>query len=213
MSDAARLLLGSSLYIALIVMPAFGYFKLRGQTDKMIVLSIFAIWIPWTLINTPVHEGAHALAGVLVGMHLRGGQFIQHFWRGDFVHGYVLWAPASTRQILISTSGPYIADALIALCALAWFPRKRCTPFVGALLLSISFLRSAFDVTVNYAADTLFGGRGDFGFLLSGYPRWAVHVAAMLTILLSVLGAARELVLAHRLYKMPSVQVSATVSG
>lgn len=211
MSDAARLLLGSSLYFALIVVPVFGYLKLRRQTDKMIVLSIFAIWLPWTLINTPIHEGAHALAGVLVGMHIRGGQFIQHFWRGDFVHGYVLWGPASARQMLFSTSGPYIADGLIALCALVWFPRKRCGAFWGGLLLSVSFLRSAFDVAVNYSADTLFGGRGDFGFLLSGYPRWAVHVAALLIILLSVLGAARELVLAHRMYRTRSLQSSPTV--
>jgi hypothetical protein len=199
MTDSARALLGSALYVALVVLPALMYLKRRGQTDKRIVLSIFAIWLPWSAVNTPIHEGAHALAGLLVGMHIRGGQFIQHFWQGDFVHGYVLWEPASLRQFLFSTSGPYVVDALISLSAFFWLPRKRGGSFVGALLLSITYLRSVFDVTVNYTADTLFGGKGDFDFLLSGYPRLVVHAVAVLIILLSACGAAWEIVLARDL--------------
>lgn len=199
MTDSARALLGTALYIALVVLPALVYLKRRGQTDKGIVLSIFAIWLPWSAVNAPIHEGAHALAGLLVGMHIRGGQFIQHFWQGDFVHGYVLWEPASVRQFLFSTAGPYVGDALISLFAFFWFPRNRGGPFVGALLLSITYLRSIFDVTVNYTADTLFGGRGDFDFLLSAYPRLVVHAVAVLIILLSAGGVAREIVFARNL--------------
>jgi hypothetical protein len=211
MTDSARALLGSSLYVALVVLPVFSYLKIRNQTDKKIVLSIFAIWLPWSAINTPIHEGAHALAGVLVGMQMRGGQFIQHFWKGDFVHGYVLWEPASVQQFLFSTSGPYLADFLITLFAFFFFPRRHCPPFVGALLLSVTYLRSLFDVVVNYTADTLFGGKGDFDFLLAGYPRIAVHAAAILIIVLSAAGAARELVLAHRL--KPAIAAQVPIAG
>lgn len=199
--------------MALIVLPIFAYLKLRGQTDMKIVLSIFAIWFPWTAINTPVHEGAHALAGMVVGMHMRGGQFIQHFWAGDFVHGYVLWKPATVRQLLFSTAGPYIADALIALFALCWIPRKRCSPFLGALLLSITSLRSVFDVMVNYTADTLFRGRGDVAFLLSGYPRMSVHGTAVLIILLGAYAATQEIVSARDLNQTLSAQSNVPVAG
>lgn len=198
MTDSGRALLGSALYFVLIVIPMIVYLKLRGQTNKKMVLSVFAIWLPWTAINAPIHEGAHALAGVLVGMHIQGGQFIQHFWEGDFVHGYVLWKPASAPQLLFSTAGPYVADALIALFAAFWFRRRRGGPFLGALLLSVTYLRSVFDVMVNYTADTLFGGKGDFNFLLSGYPRVSVHASAMLIMLLCAFGAAREIILAYR---------------
>ena len=212
MTDSARALFGSALYFALIVIPVVVYLKLRGQTNKKMVLSVFAIWLPWTAINAPIHEGAHALAGVLVGMHIRGGQFIQHFWEGDFVHGYVLWEPASTRQLLFSTAGPYVADALIALFAAFWFRRRRGGPFLGALLLSVTYLRSAFDVMVNYTADTLFGGKGDFNFMLSGYPRIAVHAAAVLIILLCASGAVQEIMRAYRFKKTFSTRPEVSIT-
>jgi len=210
MTDSARGFLASALYFALVVVPALVYLRRRGQRDKRLVLSIFAIWAAWSTANAPIHEGAHALAGLLVGMHIRGGQFIQHFWKGDFVHGYILWEPASVRQFLFSTTGPYMADALISLFAFFWFPRK-CGPFVGALLLSVTYLRSIFDLMVNYTADTLFGGRGDFDFLLSGYPRLIVHAVAVLIILLSCSGAARQILQAPNL-KQPHF-VSSKVSA
>lgn len=211
MTDSARLLLGSVLFVAVIVFPVFAYLKRRGQTDKKIVLSIFGVWFFWSAINTPIHEGAHALAGILVGMHIRGGQFIQHYWKGDFVHGYVLWDPASTKQFLFSTAGPYVLDFLIALLAFLWFPRKSSTPFIGVLLLSVTCLRSAFDVLINYTADTLFGGKGDFDFLLSGYPRVVVHIVAVLIILFSAAGGVREIVLTHSPTKTLSAQSKASV--
>ena len=58
---------------------------------------------------------------------------------------------------------------------------------------------------VNYTADSLFGGRGDFGFLLSGYPRIVVHGIALLTIFLALSAAAREILLAHPL-KLLSIE-------
>lgn len=211
MTDSARSLLGSSLYFALVVLPVLAYLKRRGESNKRIVLSTFAIWLLWSAVNAPIHEGAHALAGLLIGMHLRGGQFIQHFWKGDFVHGYVSWEPASVRQFLFSTTGPYVADGLIALLAFFWFPRKSSGAFLGSLLLSLTYLRSAFDVMINYAADTLFGGKGDFDFLLRGYPRLGVHAAAVSIILLSACGGVREIVMARNLKQPHFVESKAVV--
>jgi hypothetical protein len=108
--------------------------------------------------------------------------------------------------------GPYVADGLVALFAFFWFPRKRCAPFIGSLLLSVTYLRSLFDVTVNYTADTLFGGKGDFDFLLSGYPRLAVHAVAVLIILISAGGAAREIVSACNLTKAHFVESSVSMA-
>jgi hypothetical protein len=67
---------------------------------------------------------------------------------------------------------------------------------VGALILTETFLRSVYDVANNYFLDTLFGGMGDFRFLLNGYPRLAVHVGAWIVVLLGMSGAAREIALA-----------------
>jgi hypothetical protein len=213
MTDAARSLLGSLLFVALIVLPVFAYLKRRGMANKKIVFSIFAVWLFWSAINTPIHEGAHALAGVLVGMHIRGARFVQHYWEGDFVNGYVLWDAASVQQFLFSTVGPYWVDMAIMLIAFVWFPRRRRTPFTGAVLLSVTYLRSIFDVTVNYTADTLFGGKGDFSFLLSGYPRIVIHGAALATVLFGAYLAAREIRLAHRLTKVLSAQAKVSVAG
>ena len=207
MTDSARSFLGSALFFALIVLPVLAYLKRRGEINKRMVLSTFAIWLVWSAVNTPMHEGAHALAGLLIGMHLRGGQFIQHFWSGDFVHGYVLWKPATVHQFLFSTSGPYLADALISLVAFFWIPANTGgRPFLGALLMSLTYLRSAFDVMMNYAADTLFGGKGDFDFLLQGYPRLGVHAAAVFIILLSSCGGVREIISARNLTQQHTVE-------
>ncbi len=197
MTDAARFLLAGVLFFVLIVMPVFSYLKLRGESNKYIVLWIFTIWFLWNVINAPVHEGAHMLGGVLVGMRVQEYQILQHFWRGDFVHGYVRFRPASVQQLLVSTLSAYVADCLIVLLAFLLFWRRRFSPFFGALIMAVTFLRSTFDVAVNYTADTVFGGKGDFSFLLSGYPRIAVHVGAWASMLLGAAGAMRELVRAH----------------
>ena len=197
MTDAARFLLAGLLFFVLIVMPVFGYLKLRGESNKHIVLWIFTIWFLWNALNAPIHEGAHILGGVLVGMHVQQYQLVQHFWSGDFVHGYVKFGDASKQQLRVSTLAPYVADCLIIPIAVLLFRRRRFGPFFGALFLAVTFLRSAFDVAVNYTADTMFGGRGDFSFLLSACPRTAVHIGAWASMLLGAAGATWELLRAH----------------
>jgi len=75
--------------------------------------------------------------------------------------------------MLLSTQAPYSTDGLIILLGLFLFRwRSRFTPFVGALILTETFLRSVYDVAINYSLDAIFGGVGDFRFLLSGTRVW-----------------------------------------
>lgn len=199
MTDSARFLLGSVLFFFVIVLPVLGYLKLRRASNLRLVFSILAIWLAWNFVNAPIHEGAHFLAGRLVGMHARECRLLPPFWRGDFVHGYISWEEENMQRLPVSTAGPYIADCLIVLLAVWLFPRRRATPFFASLILSLTYLRSIYDVAVNYTADTVFGGKGDFDFLLRSYPRAAVHAGAVLAILLAGVGATRELRLTRRM--------------
>ncbi len=197
MTDQARFLLGSLGYFLLIVVPILAYLKKRAVSNQRIVIYTFVLWILWYVPYAPIHEGSHFVGGSLAGLHLKSHQFIPPFWRGDFLHGYVTWERGEPWQMLLMSQAPYSIDGLIILLGLLLFRwRSRFTPFVGALILTETFLRSAYDVAINYFMDTIFGGMGDFRFLLSGYPRLAVHVGAWIVMLLGMSGAVREIALA-----------------
>jgi len=206
MTDLARFLNGAVGFFLLIVIPLLFYLKRRAQTEKRIVLYILAIWILWYLPYAPIHEGSHFLGGHLAGMQLKSHQFVPRFWNGDFVHGYVAWENGKQWQILLSCQAPYAIDGLIILLGFFLFRwRTAFTPFLGALILTLTFLRSVFDVAVNYAADTILGGSGDFRFLLNGYPRLAVHICAWVLMLMGAWGAVLEIVKARPKEEIPSV--------
>jgi hypothetical protein len=194
MTDMARFFLGSLGYFLLIVLPVLFYLKWRAQTNIRIVLYTFALWFLWYLPYAPLHEGCHFLAGALAGLHVKSYQLIPRFWRGDFVHGYVSWEEGKPWQLLLSCQAPYSVDGLIILLGLFLFRwRTAFTPFVGALILTQTFLRSVYDVAVNYAADTILGGSGDFRFLFGGYPRLAVYICAWALMLMGAFAAWREI--------------------
>ena len=206
MTDLARFLIGAVGFFLLIVIPLLFYLKRRAQTEKRIVLYIFAIWILWYLPYAPIHEGSHFLGGHFAGMQLESHQFIPRFWRGDFVNGYVTWEAGEQWQMLLMSQAPYAIDGLIVL--LGFFLCRwgtAFTPFLGALILALTFLRTVYDVAVNYLADTVLGGNGDFRFLLNGYPRLAVHICAWALMLLGAWGAVLEIVKAQPNKEIPSV--------
>ena len=206
MTDLARFLIGAVGFFLLIVIPLLFYLKRRAQTEKRIVLYIFAIWILWYLPYAPIHEGSHFLGGHFAGMQLESHQFIPRFWRGDFVNGYVTWEAGEQWQMLLMSQAPYAIDGLIVLLGFflcRW--RTAFTPFLGALILALTFLRTVYDVAVNYLADTVLGGNGDFRFLLNGYPRLAVHICAWALMLLGAWGAVLEIVKAQPNKEIPSV--------
>jgi hypothetical protein len=206
MTDLARFLTGGVGFFLLIVIPLFFYLHKRAQTEKRIVLYILAIWILWYLPYAPIHEGSHFLGGHLAGMQLKSHQFIPRFWRGDFVNGYVTWENGEPGQFLLMSQAPYVIDGLIVLLGFFLFRwRTAFAPFLGALILAQTFLRTIYDVAINYVADTALGGNGDFRFLLNGYPRLAVHICAWVLMLLGAWGAVIEIVKAQPSRETPSV--------
>jgi hypothetical protein len=199
MTDLVRFLLGTVGFFFLIVLPLLFYLKSRAQPVERIVLYIFVVYVLWYLPYAPIHEGSHFLGGRLSGMHLKSSQFIPPFWKGDFVHGYVTWENGKLWQMLLSCQAPYAIDGFIVVLGFLLFRRRTpFAPFVGALIVAQTFLRSVFDVAVNYFGDTILGGSGDFRFLLAGYPPLAVHIGAWAVMLLGVWGAVQEIAKARK---------------
>lgn len=178
MSDVGRFLLAGATFILVLVLPLTVYLALSGQAKLRLVLSILAIWLIWNVVNAPIHEGAHWIGGHLLGLQAKDYRLIQHFWEGDFVHGYIVWENPGQRALLVSTSPAYIADGVLMLGGFLLFRKWKFGPFVRGLILAVTYLRSVFDVSVNYLADTLFGGKGDFDSLFRGYPPGLIHLGA-----------------------------------
>lgn len=194
MTDHARFLLGFVAFILLIAIPLLIYLKKRALSSVRVILYFFLIYVLWYLPYAPIHEGAHYLGGRITGLHASSYQLLPHFWKGDFVNGYIKWIDGSPWQILLSSQAPYAIDGLIVV--LGWLLlRKRSDfgPFLGALILTEVFFRSVFDVAVNYFAGTL-ARTGDFDYMLRGYPPLAVHFGAWVVMLLGAWGGVREIV-------------------
>lgn len=193
MTDLSRFLHGAFAFFFLIMLPLLFYLKRRGVANKRIVPYFFTVYALWYLPYAPIHEGCHFLAGRLSGMHASSYQLMPHFWGGDFVNGYINWSNGKPWQILLSCQAPYAIDGLIVLLGYFLFRKGNYFgPLLGAIILTEVFLRSVFDVAVNYFAGTLVGA-GDFHYLLGGYSPLAVHAGAWAVMLLGACGALREM--------------------
>ncbi|MGP8173778.1 MAG: hypothetical protein ACLP7O_04425 [Terracidiphilus sp.] len=209
MTDSAQFCLGGIGFFLLVVVPVVFYLKRRGETNKRLVLSIFAIWILWNLFHAPIHEISHFLGGHCVGLHLKDCQLIQRFWKGDFVHGYVTWKDGKPWQLLVMSQAPYVIDGVFILVGLFLFWRRiALTSVLGALILTLTLLRPVYDIATNYTADTILGGSGDFRFLFSGYPPLAVHIGAWLLMLLGTGGSVLTIVCVERTQRRAPCQIS-----
>jgi hypothetical protein len=193
MSELSRFLFGVAVFFFAIVLPLLLYLKRRAVTNRRIVSYFFLIYALWYLPYSPIHEGCHFLVGRLSGLNANSYQLMPRFWRGDFVNGYIDWSNGDHWQILLSCQAPYLVDGLAVLLGYYLF-RKRADygPLLGALLLTQVFLRSVFDVAVNYFGGTL-GKTGDFHYPASGYTRLAIHVGAWMVMLLGCWGALHEI--------------------
>lgn len=197
MTDLSRFLLGVCGFLFLMVLPLVFYLKRRGVTSKQLFLYFFLIYLLWYLPYAPVHEGAHFVGGWLAGMHAKAYQLIPHFWKGDFVNGYIDWDHGSRWQISLSCQAPYLLDGLSVLLGFWLFRRKHdYVPFVGAVILALTYLRSVFDVAVNYSAGTL-AASGDFHYLLGSYRPFLVHTGAWAVMLAGAWGALGEVLKAR----------------
>ncbi len=196
MTHHARFLVGVVAFFILIVLPLLLYLKRRAVTNQRMVLYFFTIYALWYLTYAPIHEGCHFIAGRLSGMQAKSYQLMPRFWRGDFVNGYIDW-DGTRWQKLLSCQAPYVVDGFLVLLVYFLFcKRAHYGPFLGALILTLAFLRSVFDVAVNYSAGTL-SSVGDFQYLLSGYPPLPVHLAAWIVMLLASWFALREIMKAR----------------
>ncbi len=194
MDEHSRFLLGAAAFFLLIVFPLLTYLKMRAVSNARMVVYFFVIYVLWYLPFAPIHEGSHYLAGRIVGLHASSCQFLPRFWKGDFINGYINWIDGEPWQIAFSCQGPYVIDAGIVLLGYLLLRRENgYGPFLGALILTQTFLRTLFDVAVNYSAGTLWG-TGDFHYLFQTYPPVAVHVCSWAVMLLAGSCAAREIV-------------------
>jgi hypothetical protein len=197
MSDRARLLLGVLMFVVVIMLPLLLYLKRRAVSNRRIIPYFFLIYALWYLPYAPFHEACHFLAGRFTGLQAKSYRFLPRFWEGDFVNGYINWSGGQPWQIRFSCQAPYAIDGVLVLIGFLLFrKRNRFGPFLGALILTEVFLRSVFDVVVNYSAGT-FGGAGDFYYLLTTSPPMAVHVGAWALILLGIGGALHEILKAQ----------------
>lgn len=208
MTDLSRFLHGFIGFLFLIVVPLVFYLKRRCLTSKQLFLYFFLCYLLWYLPYAPIHEGAHFVGGWLTGLRVKSYQLLPYFWKGDFVNGYIAWDGGKHWQILLSCQAPYLLDGLSVLLGYCLFRRKRnYGPFVGALILTETYLRAVFDVAVNYSAGTL-AASGDFHYLLGGYNPVAVHTGAWAVMLAGVWGALHEIARAR-----PSIVGAAASAG
>ncbi len=193
MTDLSRFLVGVCAFLFLIALPLVVYLKRRRVTSRQLFLYFFSIYLLWYLPYAPIHESAHYVAGRLAGMHAKSYQLVPRFWKGDFINGYINFEDGTQRQNLLSCQAPYVLDGVIVILGYSLFRRKKdYGAFVGGLLLTQIYLRSVFDVAVNYSAGTL-ARAGDFYYLLGGYHPMAVHIGAWVVMLAGGAGALREI--------------------
>jgi hypothetical protein len=197
MSDRDRWLLGFGMFVVVIMLPLLLYLKRRAVPTGRIVPYFFLVYALWYLPYAPFHEACHFLAGRFTGLHAESYRFVPRFWEGDFVNGYIKWSNGEPWQIRFSCQAPYVIDGLIVLIGFLLFRKQNhFGPLLGALILTEVFLRSVFDVAVNYSAGTL-ARSGDFYYLLGGYPPIIVHVGAWAVLLLGIWGTLREILKAQ----------------
>src|SRR5512140_872105 len=123
MTDLSRFLHGFCGFLFLIMLPLLSYLKRRGVTNNQVFLYFFSIYLLWYLPYAPIHEGAHLVAGWLTGMQAKSYQLLPHFWKGDFVNGYIEWSEGKHWQILLSCQAPYLLDGWSVLLGYGLFRR------------------------------------------------------------------------------------------
>ena len=195
MSDAARTVQGAIQVVVVFVVPLLIYFSRRNVSPARTVLYVLLVYAIWFVSYSPTHEGAHLVAGLLAGLEVKSFQLLPPFWKGDFVHGYIRWHEGGARDaFVVSTAAAYVFDgALLLVWAAVARLWREPGPFAGALILALTCLRCVYDVSNNYAADTVLGGQGDVRFFLGNLDPRAVHAGAWILMIAGVWAAIRHI--------------------
>ncbi|MGD0579564.1 MAG: hypothetical protein ABSC08_11620 [Bryobacteraceae bacterium] len=191
----------SSLVVVLffLVVPLAAYLWRRGQRPGRLALSCFAITVLWYVSQSTIHEASHVLGIVASGAPATSFRVIPYSWEGFFAQSFEAPGVTGTHwQRLIQLAAPFLVDGLLMLLGSWVFQwRHDFPPLVGGLILTLTYLRSVFDLVNNYMAGVL-AGTGDYQQLLSGYPPLAIHACTLALILLGLLGTWAEIGRARR---------------
>jgi hypothetical protein len=186
----------SSLVLVLffLVIPLAAYLWKRGQNWRRLALSCCAIMALWYVSQGIIHEASHAFGYIVSGAPATSMQVVPYSWEGFFANSFAVPGVTGTHwQRLIQLAAPYLVDGLLILVGSWVFHwRHEFSPFVGGLILMLTYLRSVFDLVNNYLTGVL-ANSGDFQELLSGYPPGAVHACTLALILLGLLGIWSEI--------------------
>lgn len=186
----------SSLVVVLffLAIPLAVYLWKRGQSPGHVALSFFAIMALWYVSQSTIHEASHAFGNIVSGAPATSLKVVPYSWEGFFAKSFEVPGVTGTHwQRLIRLAAPFLIDGVLILLG-SWVFHWRHTfpPFVGGLILMLTYLRPVFDLVNNYMAGVL-ANSGDFQQLLSGYPSVAVHACTLVLILLGVLGGWSEI--------------------
>jgi len=171
-----------------VVIPLAAYLWMRGVDAARLALACAAITGLWLLIQRPVHEASHVLGGILSGAPATSFSVIPDSWTDFFAKSFQGHGLSGTMwQKLIWLAGPYWVDAVMLMLGSWLFRRQHSySPYTGAVVLTVTGLRSIFDLVHNYLAGWLLNS-GDYQQLLSSYPPVAVHACTVFVIALGAL--------------------------
>jgi hypothetical protein len=163
-----------------------------------LVLSCLAITALWYVSQSTIHGASHAFGNIVSGAPATSMKAVPYSWEGFFTRSSTGPGVTGTHwQRLIQLAAPFLIDGLLMLLGSWLFHwRHQFPPFVGGLILMLTYLRSLCDLVINYMAGVL-SNSGDFQQLLSGYPPVAIHVCTWVLILLGLLGTWSEIGLAR----------------
>jgi len=169
-----------------VVIPLTAYLWRRGTGPRKVVISCAILTALWYASQSTIHAASHAFGYFVSGAPATSLQAIPDSWEGFFAAGSPGPGLTGTHwQRFLQLTAPFLVDgALLLLGSWLFQWRHKIAPFLGGLILTLTCLRSVFDLANNYAAGVL-RSSGDYQQLFSGYPALAVHAV---TLLLLVLG-------------------------
>lgn len=181
-----------------LLIPLAAYLRKRGQRPAYLALSCLAITALWYVSQSTIHEASHAFGNIVSGAPATSMKAVPYSWEGFFARSFTVPGLTGTHwQRLIQLAAPFLVDGLLMLLGSWLFHwRHRFPPFVGGLVLMLTYLRAVCDLVINYTAGVL-SNTGDFQQLLSGYPPLAIHACTWLLILLGLFGTWSEIGLAR----------------
>lgn len=170
-----------------VVIPLAAYLWRRGTGPGKMVVFCGVLTALWYVSQSTIHAASHAFGYVASGAPVASLQAVPDSWEGFFSAGAPGPGLTGTHwQRFLQLAAPFLIDgALLLLGSWLFQWRHTISPFAGGLILTLTCLRSVFDLVNSYAAGVL-RGTGDFQQLFTGYPTLVVHAVTLVLILLGL---------------------------